>query len=60
MPYYTFEVKVHYHTDQIWAETEEEARAEANDELQYIGEECDTQMELINVEYDEDWDEEEN
>lgn len=56
MPYYTFDVKVHYHTDQIWAETEDEARAEANEELQYCGEECDTTIDLINVEYDEEWD----
>lgn len=52
MPYYTFNVKVHYHTDAIWAETEEEAREIANDELQYCGEEYDTTMELIEEEED--------
>lgn len=52
MPYYTFDVKIHYHTDPIWAETEEEAREIANDELQYCGEECDTTMTLTDVEED--------
>lgn len=55
MPLYTFKVKVHYYTDQIWAETEKEAREIANDELQYCGEEIDTTMDLFDViEDDED------
>lgn len=54
MPYYYFDVNVHYVTDQIYAETESEARSIANDELQYCGEERDTTMRLIDVEYDDD------
>ena len=50
MKAYTFDIKVHYRTDQIWAESEEEARTIANEELQYCGEEYDTTMELVSVE----------
>jgi hypothetical protein len=47
MKAYQFDVRAHYHTDVIYAETEEEAREIANDELQYCGEEYDTVMKLI-------------
>ena len=49
MPYYIFDVNVHYVTDPIDAETEEEARKIANDQLQYCGEERGTELELIEV-----------
>ena len=52
MPYYTFDVKAHYHTDPIFADTEQEARLIANAELQYNGEEYDTTITLIDVEED--------
>ena len=51
MKAYQFDVRVHYHTDLIYAETEEEEREIANNELDYCGEEYDTTMELI---YEED------
>lgn len=54
MPWYTFDVTAHYVTDEIYAESEEEARAIANDELQYNGEERGTVLELRDVEYDDD------
>lgn len=54
MPWYTFDVTAYYVTDEIYAESEEEARAIANDELQYNGEERDTVLELRDVEYDDD------
>lgn len=56
MKVYQFDVRVHYHTDEIYAETEAEAREIANDELQYCGEGYDTTMELI---YEEDLESEE-
>ena len=51
MKAYQFDVRAHYHTDMIYAESEEEAREIANNELQYCGEEYGTVMELI---YEED------
>lgn len=54
MPYYSFDVQAHYHTDPIYAETEAEARKIAFDELQYCGEEQGTEFRLIGVEYDDD------
>lgn len=51
MKVFQFDVRAHYRTDMIYAETEEEARGIADEELQYCGEECDTQMKLI---YEED------
>ena len=54
MKTYYFDVKVHYRTDGIFADSEEEARLIANEELQYIGEEWDTEMTLIDVDEDED------
>ena len=59
MPWYQFDVRVHYHTDLIQAKTEEEAREIANDELQYCGEEYDTTLRLLSVECDEEEEEEE-
>jgi hypothetical protein len=46
MPLYSFDVCALYRTDEILAETEEEAREIAKDELQYCGEERDTTMVL--------------
>ena len=54
MPYYSFDVRAHYVTDPIYAETEQEARKIATDQLQYCGEERDTELELTGVEYDDD------
>lgn len=53
---YIFDVRVHYTTDQIWANSEEEAREIANEELQYCGEECDTIMALIDETEDDEED----
>ena len=44
---YQFDVRVHYHTDVIYAETEEEAREIANGELDFNGEEYDVTMKCI-------------
>lgn len=52
MKYFTFDVRAHYRTDPIEAETEEEARQIAYDELQYCGEEWDTTITLESVEED--------
>ena len=56
MKAFQFDVRAHYHTDVIYAETEAEAREIADNELQYCGEECDTVMKLI---YEEDLESEE-
>lgn len=54
MPYFTFDVVAEYVTDEIYAESEEEAKEIAFDELQYNGEERDTTFKLRKVEYDDD------
>ena len=59
MKAFQFDVRAHYHTDVIYAETEAEAREIADDELQYCGEEYDTTMKLIYEEELESEDEEE-
>lgn len=58
MKAFQFDVRVHYHTDVIYAETEAEAREIADNELQYCGEEYDTTMKLISEEELESEDEE--
>jgi hypothetical protein len=50
VPIYYFNVTAHYVTDGIEAESEEEARSIANKQLQYCGEERDTEFELRDVE----------
>lgn len=54
MPCFTFDVTATYVTDAIYAESEEEAREIAFEELQYNGEERDTVFELRYAEYDDD------
>ena len=54
MPYFTFDVVAEYVTDEIYAESEEEAKEIAFDELQYNGEERDTTFKLRKVWYDDD------
>lgn len=56
MKAYQFDVRVHYRTDLIYAETEAEAREIADSELDFCGEECDTTMKVI---YEEDMESEE-
>lgn len=50
MPWFQFEVRAHYLADYVFAKTEEEAKEIVNNELQYNGEEWDTDLELYNIE----------
>lgn len=50
MPYYQFSVTAMYRTDLIEAETEEEAKEIAFNELSYNGEEIDTTFILRHIE----------
>lgn len=54
MPFYTFDVTASYRTDPIYAENEYKARLIANGNLQYDGEEHDTEIVLVDVEEDEE------